>query len=230
MLDIKGLTSKAKNMAKQKATGFLGEQFPSMGVALDELEPKVKPEGSPYGWAGLLQQEALLKYRDLNKLGIQHKNLYAIRFHPYKDNATKNIALISQENLTWLATDLSIPLLQLDSDTKKVGHHSISHVTGSQSPELTLTFIESSNNDVMNSIRQLRNMMCRRDGTQALPSEYVFWIDICPFGRKQGREYMKSASRCLVYVSQATLDMAAAESDALLIPVTLTQARQFMPF
>lgn len=230
MLDIGGLANKAKNLAKQKATGFLSEQFPSMGVVMDMMGPPEKPEGSPYSWSGLLQQDALLHYKDLKKLGIQHKNLYAVRFHPYKNNATKEIALIAQENLTWLATDMSVPLVQLDSDTKKMGHHTVSHITGSQSPEITLTFIESENNDIMNSIRQLRNLTCRRDGTQALPSEYVFWLDVWMFGRKQGREYIKSASRCLVYISQATLDMAAAESDALLVPVTFTQSRQFMQF
>lgn len=230
MLDIDSLKSKAKNLAKQKATSFFDDQFPNMGVIPGVNRINNELEQQPFNWAGMLSKDALSRYKNLHKLGIQHKNFYGIRFYPYKDNLTKNVPLIEQESLTWLATDTNVPLIQLDTESKRVGHFTTNHVTGSQSPESTITFIETANNDITNSIKMLRNLVCRRDGTQALPAEYCFWLDVWTFNRKEGRDSAKSGTRSLVFISQANLETAAAESDALLIPITFTQARPFMGF
>jgi len=230
MLDIGGLASKAKNMAKQKATSFLADQFPGLGMVSDIPSLKPKPVNHPYGWLGMGQEEGLLKYKELKSLGIQHKNLYYVRLLPYKDNMTKTLPLLDEPNMVWLATELSAPIIQLDTESKKVGHHTMNHVTGSQSPEVTLTFIESDENHIMRSLKQMRRFICKNDGTQALPSEYCFWLDFWLYGRKEGLAEPKSAERFLVFISQANLDLAASESDALLIPITFTQSRRFMHF
>jgi hypothetical protein len=229
MLDIAGLTNKAKNLAKDKATNFFADQFPGLCLA-EDIAPKPKLDNHPYGWMGMSQQEGLSKYQELRKSGIQHKNLYFVRLIPYKDNMTKTLPLLDNPNMVWLATEISAPIIQLDTESKKAGHHTMNHVTGSQSPEVTVTFIENDENDLMNSLKKMRRFICKNDGTQALPSEYCFWLDFWLYGRKEGLAAPKSAERFLVFISQANLELAASESDALLIPVTFTQSRRFMPF
>lgn len=230
MLDIGGLTSKAKNLAKQKATGFLSDHFPGLGMAGEILAPKPKLDNHPYGWLGMGQQDGLLKYKELRSLGIQHKNLYYVRLLPYKDNMTKTLPLLEEPNMVWLATELSTSVIQLDTESKRAGHHTLNYVSGSQAPEITLSFIETDENHVMRSLKEMRRFICNLDGTQTLPSEYCFWLDFWLYGRKEGYMERKSAERALVFISQANLELSASESDALVIPITFTQSRRFIPF
>lgn len=228
MLDISNLKEKAKTKAKQKVNSFLADQFPNMGATPGAGIAERRVEGQPYGWAGMTQQQALGKYNDLKALGIQHKSFYVVRFMPSNNTFAKNVPLLEMDNATWLATEVSAPIIQLDTESKKVGHYTINHVTGSQSPEITITFIETAENDVLNSLKAMRRFICKADGTQALPGEYCFFLDIWLYSRKEGWTKPKGGERFKVFISQANLELSSAESDALLIPITFTQSRRFM--
>lgn len=230
MLDINGLKNKAVSLAKQKMNGFMTDEFPSMGIGVGSLESGLPPEEG-YHWAGMTQQRIYNLYGDLKSVGVQLKNLYIVRFMPIdKDNFANSVPLLQMDQASWLATDVSAPIIQLDTDSKKAGHFTINHVTGSQSPEITLTFIETANGDVRNSLKALRKFMCKQDGTMALPSEYCFNLDVWTYGRKDGWKKPTHSERFIVFISQANLELAAADSEALLVPITFTQHRRFMKF
>lgn len=229
MLDINGLKEKVRN----KVTRLKDSHLPNMGAKTYPLEPEKGEitrqtivEG--YHWAGLTKAEIMGYYRNLHALGVQQKQYYIIRFKPYRDNALKGIPIIENELSGWLATEVTLPILQVETDTKKVGNYSFNHVTGRQAPELTITMIETEDNLVLESIRQIQNIMCRKDGTFGLPSQYSLWIEASLYGRDQGIAYPKSISRYLCYPSQLNLDVSASDSGALTLPISFTQARPFM--
>lgn len=229
MLDIDGLKNKARN----KATRLVGSQFPSMGVSADAQDLQdAAPLGETviegYHWAGLSKAEIMSHYRNLHALGVQQKEYYLIRFRPYNNNALKGLPLFENYLSGWLATEISLPILQLDTDTKKVGSYSMNHVTGRQAPELTITMIETKDNMVLESIRQIQSVICKKDGTFGLPSQYSLWIDAWLYGRDKGVATPKSMARYLCYPSQLNLDTSASDSGALTLPITFTQSRPFM--
>ncbi len=228
MLDINGLKEKARN----KVTRLKDSHLPNMGVKTfpleDEKEITRKTIVDGYHWAGLTKAEIMGHYRNLHALGVQQKQYYIVRFKAYRDNALKGIPLIENELSGWLATEVTIPILQVETETKRVGNYSLNHVTGRQAPELTITMIETKDNLVLESIRQIQNIMCRKDGTFGLPSQYSLWIEAALYGRDQGNAYPKSISRYLCYPSQLNLDVSASDSGALTLPISFTQARPFM--
>lgn len=240
MLDLDGL----KNKAIGKAASFIDHQFPGLGVKAKVLgnaaaavgqvanvltgnDPGfTTPEG--YHWAGLSKAEIRAHYQNLHALGVQQKEYYLIRFKPYKNNLLKDIPLIENELSGWLATDVSWPLLQVDSESKKVGNYSLNYASGRQAPEVTITMVETKDNLVLRSLLLMRNAMFPVDGTFNLPSEYCVWIEMYLYGRDQGLAYPKSMTRVLAYVSQSTLDMSATDGGALTLPLTFTPSRPFM--
>lgn len=229
MLDINGLKEKVRN----KVTHLKDSHLPNIGAKTYPLEPEKGEitrqtivEG--YHWAGLTKAEILGHYCNLHALGVQQKQYYIVKFKAYKNNALSSIPLIENELSGWLATEVSLPILQVESDTKRVGNYSFNHVTGRQAPEITITMIETKDNLVLESIRQIQNVMCNKDGTFGLPSQYSLWIEAYLYGRDQGIAYPKSVSRYLCYPSQLNIDTGAADSGALTLPITFTQSRPFM--
>lgn len=230
MLDIDGLKKKTRN----KVTHLVDSHFPNMGTKSRSLSTDQSKEVTQstiiegYHWAGLTKSEIVGHYRNLHALGVQHKEYYIIRFKAYKDNDLKSIPLIENELSGWLATEISLPILHLDTDSKRIGNYSLNYVTGRQAPELTITMIETKDNLVLESIRQIQNVICPKDGTFGLPSQYSLWIEAYLYGRDQGIAYPKSVSRYLCYPSQLNLDTSANDSGALTLPITFTQSRPFM--
>lgn len=235
MLDIDNLKQKARN----KATSLVDSHFPNMGTtgniagtaqAVQGAVPTGEAIIEGYHWAGLSKAEIMGHYKNLHALGIQHKEYYLLRFRPYKNNVLRSLPLIENDLSGWLATEISLPILQLDTDTKRVGSYSMNHVTGRQAPELTITMIETADNMVLESIRQIQNVICKKDGTFGLPSQYSFWLEAWLYGRKNGLAHPKSMARYLCYPSQLNLDTSASDSGALTLPITFTQSRPFMQF
>lgn len=239
MLDLEGL----KNKALGKAASYIDAQFPSLGIAgkilgdgyskigqvADALMPDsgfMTPEG--YHWAGLSKAEITAHYRNLHALGVQQKEYYIIRFKPFRNSVLKNIPLIENDLSGWLATDVSWPVLQVDSESKKIGNYNLNYATGRQAPDINITMIETTESLVLQSIMQMRNAMFRQDGTFGLPSEYSLWVEMYLYGRNQGIAYPKTACRSLCYISQATLEASASDPGALTIPLSFTPSRPFM--
>lgn len=237
MLDIDGL----KNKVLGQASSFVDHQFPGLGAKAKVLGQAAATVGQVssalsdgfmtaegYHWAGLSQREINAHYRNLHALGIQHKEYYILRFKPYLNNKIKNMPLIENELSGWLATEVSWPMLQVDTESKKIGSHSLNYVTGRQAPDLTISMIETEDNLVIKSMLAMRNAMCKVDGTFGLPSEHSFWIEMYLYGRKGGLAYPKSLARSLCYITQANLEMSSTDGGALVLPLTFTQARPFM--
>lgn len=251
MLDIESLAAKAFQTAKLKTTKVLGDIFPNLGVSnFPEVSTSIESiasksmqaaanfgvpmlngmDGINYGydWAGLAKEQISAHYKDLAALGVQRKQHYVVKFTPYKNNLTRYLPIMDSELIGWLATDVSVPLLQLETESKKVGNHTINYVTGRSASEFTIGMIETKNLHVIRSLDGLENIVCRRDGTQYPPAAYAMWVDIILYDRDHGVNDPKVSKRILCYPSQANLDLNAAEDGALVIPITLTPCRGFM--
>ncbi|ENV88226.1 hypothetical protein ACE5JW_11765 [Acinetobacter radioresistens] len=228
MLDINQLKQKAAGKAKTAAKGFISDRLPNMG-GLDLGTTATGNGPVNLNWGGMPRDRFVGLYRDLYKLGIQHKSFYLVQFSAYRNNATRNLELVTNNLMPWLATELSVPLLQFDTDSKRMGHYNANHITGSQSPEITLTMIETKNNYVAHSLMQYAQLVCHVDGSYGLPAEYVMWMDLWLYNRDKGLAAPSFKSRYLVKATQASLELAASEGSALTIPITFSQARPFMP-
>lgn len=240
MLDLEGLTNKALG----KAASYIDAKFPSLGIAGKVLGDTVSKAGNVvnslmpdntgfttaegYHWAGLSKAEINAHYRNLHALGVQQKEYYIIRFKPYRNSVLRNIPIIENELSGWLATEVDWPLLNVESDSKKIGNYNLNYATGRQAPEINITMIETKDCLVMQSILQMRNTIFPQDGTFGLPSEYSLWVEMYLYGREQGIAYPKSATRALCYISQASLNTSASEGGALTIPLSFTPSRPFM--
>lgn len=217
---------------KSFVAGKADDYFPNMGTKnlLMDNAPLESFYADGYHWAGLKKSEILSHYKNLKALGVQQKEYYIVRFKAYKNNSLKDMPLIANPLSGWLATSVSWPILQVDSDTKRVGNYSYSHVTGRQMPDLTINMIETTDNLVLESIVLMRNAMFNKDGTFKAPSEYAVWAEMCLFNRTNGMANFQSRASALVYPSAAAIDVDASDKGALILPITFSRTRPFMPF
>ena len=211
----------------------LDDHFPNMGTKILSGANQPADEASDfyhdgYHWAGLSKAEMVSHYSGLKALGVQQKEYYIVKFRPYKNNATKDVEFMANSLSGWLATSVSWPVLQVDTETKKAGNYSYSHITGRQFPEITMNFIETQKHLVLQSLAQLRNLTFNKDGTFKPPAEYAFWAEMTLYNRVDGVAQSGTKVTALCCLSAATLDMDASDHGALIVPLTFTRLRPFM--
>lgn len=223
---------------KSLISGQLDNHFPNMGTKI--LDGASSLAGAlnfgpldgfyheGYHWAGLSKAEMVSNYHGLNALGVQQKEYYIIRFSPYRNNGVKDIPLVKESLSGWLATSVSWPILQVDTEVKKAGNYSYSHVTGRQFPEITINMIETKSNTVLHSMVMLRNLMFNKDGTFSPPAKYAMWIEMFLYNREKGVANRTSRASALCYPTVASIDVDAADHGALILPITFARTRPFM--
>lgn len=90
--------------------------------------------------------------------------------------------------------------------------------------------IETQDLHIIKSLDAFEDIACRPDGTQYPPAAYAIWVDIILYDRRTGLSKPKVSKRLLCYPSQASMDLNAAEDGAMIVPITFTPCRAFMPW
>lgn len=241
MLDIDSLAKNALAKSKRMANGIVSGVRDSMGISSKQAVAAIKKAAAPqatmgmeetetFHWAGMTRKEFTGVYKQLYKAGIQHKNFYLISMTPYKNNDTRLLELFDFKLFPFLATEANFPILQLQTDSKQIGHFTSNHITGSQAQDISVTFIETKENHVLNSLKEYRKLVCHNDGTQGLPADYALWLSVWLYNRDEGFREPKFYERILCAPTQASLDgLSGEDGSALTIPVSFTPLRPFMP-
>jgi len=162
-------------------------------------------------WAGLEKPEALNLYKELYELGTLSSVHFAVELTPFARNAEiarKQIELYTPESLNsllsggqprkvkqtipffnpsykmpFLAQSVDMSLFEAQSDSVNVGHYQLNFITGNAASEISIQFIETRNGAILNSAQAIKDVMFKRDGTQALPKDYLMKMTIYVYDR-----------------------------------------------
>lgn len=202
------------------------------GKGLEKIVITAKRDSSvkTQRWAGYDAAIAKNIYKDLRALGTQSKAHYVVEFIPLS-TAPGLGALpmfgLSKDLCGLLVSEADYPVLAIDTDAKKIGGFNINQVTGYQAPEITLTFLETQQNYIIDSLQQWSELMVNDDGTFNPPGTYAAEMIITLFDRAAGRSQTHTTSRFIVAPTMATNTLSATDPTPILLPVTFTQLRQF---
>lgn len=86
-------------------------------------------------------------------------------------------------NLPWLASSIDLSILDAQTDSVNIGHFQLNHITGNSSGEISIPFIETRNAAILNSAKAIKKIMFAKDGTQALPKDYLMVMKIYIYDR-----------------------------------------------
>lgn len=154
---------------------------------------------------GYSADEALSVFQSAYELGTQNKAYYIVNLMPYEDNDTGTLPMISKNIFGLLATDVDIPVNGANFEQKKIGGMNISVFTDMQFPQFTVNLVETRENDIVNSLRQYREMIVNRNGTVNEPAKYAMIFSFAFFDANLGREVVHYEDRFLVAMSMESL-------------------------
>lgn len=130
-------------------------------------------------------------------------------------------------SMTLRATDVRWPLVALDTDTVKIGSFQVNRITGSQSPEIEVTFLETEDSDFIRTLDAISDFMRPDNGLLMPPAEYALLLGI---GLIKGVSDIAWQKTFLVSLQNVALDTSARDVSTLMeIPVTFVQLDPFMP-
>lgn len=182
-------------------------------------------------------------------LGYQLKCRYSVFLRLYDEKSpmadalmesdslmARNLVLSGQLPVNWClrATDVRWPLAAMETESVKAGSMQINRITGSQSPEIEVTFLETRDSDFVKTLKAISNYMIgvkswHGSGLMPPPAEYALWLTIglgqLPIGdaAMKGDGITESWS-FLVALQSINLDASARETNTLMeIPVTFAQ-------
>lgn len=185
--------------------------------------------------AGRTIPESFVLYKKIRDEGILKNCHYCIEIEPYNpQSAMANSARIhlfktlkDSFNHRWLLiTNADWPILQADTESQKVASYQSNRITGRQSGEFALTFLDNKQADVLNSLQAIEGFIFNDDGTQNVPADYAIKMTPYLFDAKsfKTRLYAKPILVALQAVQTATN----AEHAPLEISTTWVQLDQFM--
>ncbi|WP_151765802.1 hypothetical protein [Acinetobacter colistiniresistens] len=160
---------------------------------------------------GLTASEALSYFKSTYDLGTQNKAYYLVSLTPYENNATAKLPLLANNLAGILANDVDIPVNGANFEQKKVGGMMISVFTDMQFPQFTVNLLETRKNDVLNSLRQYRELVVNRDGTVNEPAKYAMIFSFAFFDSSLGRDIQWYQDKFLVAMSLESLQGASAK-------------------
>lgn len=136
-----------------------------------------------YGvWSGMSIEEAIGYYESLYAIGTLSAIHYGVELRPFDENGkiakSPDVTLFNNIWLPWLATSIDLSVLDAQSDSAKVGHYQLNYITGNGSGEISIPFIETRAADILNSAKAIKKIMFHKDGTQAVPNEYLMLMKI----------------------------------------------------
>lgn len=134
-----------------------------------------------YGvWSGMSIEEAKGYYDALYAIGTLSAIHYGVELRPFDENGliatSPDITLFDNFWLPWLATSLDLSVLDAQNDSANVGHYQINYITGNSSGDIQIPFIETRAADILNSAKAIKSIMFNKDGTQAVPADYLMML------------------------------------------------------
>lgn len=149
------------------------------------------------------------------------------------NNALKNAVSASggqsasDNALAWRAMDCTLPLVNAEVDSIKVGHYQHPFLTGNQRPDINITFLETAEGDILNSAIQISELMFPSDGTLIEPSKYAFWLQVVLFPRN-ARGSERVAMEYLCQLQTANAELSTRDIGALEVPLTFAQLPPYL--
>lgn len=182
-------------------------------------------------------------------LGYQLKCKYSVFLRLYDERSpmvdalmesdslmARNLVFSGQLPVNWglRATDVRWPLAAMETESVKAGSMQINRITGSQSPEIEVTFLETRDSDFVKTLKAISNYMIgvkswHGSGLMPPPAEYALWLTIglgqLPIGdTAMSGDGIKESWSFLVALQSINLDASARETNTLMeIPVTFVQ-------
>lgn len=133
----------------------------------------------------------------------------------------------AENSLAWRAIDCTLPIINAEVDSIKVGHYQHQYLTGNQLPEITINFLETAAGDVLNSAIEMSSLMFPGDGTLIEPSKYAIWLDVILFSR-DNQEAEQVVQQYLCQLQTANAELAARDTTVLEVPLTFTQLPMYL--
>lgn len=181
-------------------------------------------------WFGHTAEEFKQLQQDLYGLGSILAANYYVKFESYKNDNLSGLPILADDLTGYLATETNLPLMQANFEQVQVVTMQVNHLTGISEPELQLTFLETADGRISNSMLDWRDLMINPDGTINPPASYAGRITIGLFSKDFGLDMRPVERQFLIAPSLASIDSLAgmAVSEGLMIPVSLTVLRNFM--
>ncbi|ENV36875.1 hypothetical protein F959_01682 [Acinetobacter venetianus RAG-1 = CIP 110063] len=151
------------------------------GVKLEPFDAK--------GKLARAQSDLLDTYELVNADARDFANFSREQGWDIKDNETNftPIPLIDNNfSLPWLCQSIDLSLLDAQTDSVQVGSFQLNHITGNNSGEISIPFIETRNAAILNSALAIKAIMFpdgEDGGTQAVPNDYLMRMTIFLFDR-----------------------------------------------
>lgn len=190
-------------------------------------------------WAGLSADKLSMVYRDLHPLGTLSSAHYMVELIPYNDKGPlSDVPLLhhlpNQQDhafwtmVPWLATQTSLPILNANTDSIQAGHFQQNYVTGNESGELSISFLDTREAHILRSARMIKDIMFRKDGTQSLPADYMMWLTISLFDRADRRR-LPFKQTYLVALQTANAELSADSQDPMILPLSFIKMYPMLP-
>lgn len=178
---------------------------------------------------GYTADEALSYFQSMYSLGTQIKAYYIVSLKPFENNATSTLPMISKGVAGTLAVDVDIPVNGATFEQKKVGGMFISVFNDMQFPQFTINFLETRQNDILNSLKMYRNMIVNKNGTTNEPAKYAMILSYAFFDISHGRDIVWYKDSFLVAMSMETLQGPSAKDPSPLeLPVVFNVLDPYM--
>lgn len=142
----------------------------------------------------------------------------------YPELIEQNIPIVSSFNhiLPFLCQSISTGHITAQVDTIQIGSQPFNFFTGSTTPEITLNLIETRNYAISNSLTAIKSIMFPKDGTQALPKDYLMRLRIYAYDRHI-RAIEPFELNYIVAIESSSLNFdATTVNTGMIIPITLT--------
>lgn len=183
--------------------------------------------------------------RYLQKLinfGRLHKCHYLVSMMPYLPKSPLldtdmsellGTSLDDQKAIWHLATQVEFPVFQTDTDSVKAGSFQVNRVTGQQSSESKITFLETEEALILNGMKAAKQTKFVQNqgvglGLQRPPAQTAIRLRVVLFGR-EGYELQAYSDEVLVEVQSVdALSLAGNDSGPIEVGVTFMQLDPFM--
>lgn len=136
-------------------------------------------------WSGMPITDAKKHYSQIYALGQISSIHFGVELEPFDNDAqiAKNeIPLFDVEKkLPWLCQSIDLSLLDAQTDSVQVGAYQLNHITGNNSGEISIPFIETRDASILNSALAIKAIMFpdgENGGTQCAPNDYLMRMTI----------------------------------------------------
>lgn len=189
-------------------------------------------------FGGLSAVDAGKKIKDLKGFGHLHKCHYVVSMMPYLGSSILKLTNMSNllaeslddEKAVWyFVTQTNLPIMQADTDSVKAGSYLLNRVTGQQSPEIQMTFLDTDSGLILYAMQAAKDAKFLNNGLQRPPAQTAIWLRIGLFGRGSERSDVRFSRDFLVEVQAVeALNLAGNDGSPVEVQVTFMQLDPFM--